>query len=120
MKKLFLSLVGILAISSSALAQGFGIWASKEGVEPITHTPIFTVPRDQFPTWAKPLTFNAEKVQVNAVVGWNTELSTATAGWSLTAHWGITFAGVGFSGVIRDYQWRDLVTHIRLTVGVQF
>lgn len=120
MKKLFLSLVGILAISSSALAQGFGIWASKEGVEPITHTPIFTVPRDSFPEWLKPLTFNADKAQVNAVVGWNTELSTATAGWSVTAHWGSTFAGVGFSGVVRDYQWRDLVTHLRFTVGLQF
>lgn len=118
MKLLTLALA--LLTMSSALAQGFGIWASKEGVEPITHTPILSVPRDQFPNWAKSLTFHADKVQVNAVVGWNTELSTATAGWSVTAHWGITFAGVGFSGVIRDYEWRDLVTHIRMTVGVQF
>jgi hypothetical protein len=118
--KIITSLVGILVISSFALAQGFGIWTSKEGVEPITHTPIFTVSRSDFPEWLKPITFNADKVQVNAVVGWNTELSTATAGWSLTSHWGITFAGIGFSGVIREYQWRDLVTHLRLTFGVQF
>lgn len=112
--------LALTLFTSAASAQGVGIWAGKDGVEPIAHVPALTFQRDELPDWARAATFGADRVQINVVAGYNAGEGSATLGWSLTAHWGIVFAGAGFAGQADKMQWRDVHQGLRFTVGVQF
>jgi hypothetical protein len=113
-------IAGLALLTSGASAQGIGIWAGKDGVEPIAHAPVLIFERVDLPAWAQAATFRADRLQINAVAGYNASAGNATLGWSLTAHWGIVFTGAGFAGNAEKLRWRDLYEGLRFTVGVQF
>lgn len=98
----------------------FGVLVSSEGVEPATHYELVRVNRASFPEWLKPVTFHADRAQLNVVAGYNAQSAAATAGWSATLHWGVAFLGIAFTGEIQSMRFEDLKRHLRFTLGVQF